>query len=163
PVPCSPIEADAVDGCGGGVATHHIPTPPRTLPPRWGGTRKAIGGRHERAAERDDHGTPSGWGTGHVAGAVIAASGARGGGDPAQGTPFWAYAKWWVRLSMQELVSELSGPVVLSDRALRQLARIKEARARARAESGCEASREELAARTGLTTQQVESLLVAER
>ena len=83
--------------------------------------------------------------------------------DPAQGTPFWAYAKWWVRLSMQELVSELSGPVVLSDRALRQLARIKEARARARAESGCEASREELAARTGLTTQQVESLLVAER
>ena len=39
--------------------------------------------------------------------------------DVELGTPFWAYAKWWVRQAMQQLVSELTGPVVLSDRALR--------------------------------------------
>jgi RNA polymerase sigma factor (sigma-70 family) len=83
--------------------------------------------------------------------------------DPDQGTPFWAYAKWWVRLSMQELVSELSGPVVLSDRALRQLARIKDARRAALAETGHEPSYRELAVRTGLPTHQVGSLLAAER
>src|SRR4051794_23540607 len=43
--------------------------------------------------------------------------------DPSRGTPFWAYASWWVRQAMQQLVSELTRPVVLSDRALRQLAR----------------------------------------
>jgi RNA polymerase primary sigma factor len=30
--------------------------------------------------------------------------------DPELGTPFWAYASWWVRQAMQQLVSELSGP-----------------------------------------------------
>src|SRR5690349_1319187 len=48
--------------------------------------------------------------------------------DASLGTPFWAYASWWVRQAMQKLVAELSGPVVLSDRALRQLARIRDAR-----------------------------------
>src|SRR6185437_4673215 len=48
--------------------------------------------------------------------------------DPDRGTPFWAYACWWVRQAMQQLVSELTRPVVLSDRALRQLARVKDAR-----------------------------------
>ena len=83
--------------------------------------------------------------------------------DPEQGTPFWAYAKWWVRQSMQELVSEVSGPVVLSDRALRQLARIKEARRAALAESGHEPSYKELGVRTGLPARQVGNLLAAER
>ena len=41
--------------------------------------------------------------------------------DPSLGTPFWAYASWWVRQAMQELASQLSGPVVLSDRALREV------------------------------------------
>jgi len=79
--------------------------------------------------------------------------------DPARGTPFWAYAKWWVRQAMQQLVSELTRPVVLSDRALRQLARLREARAAALAESGREPSREELAARIGLVLEQVDDLL----
>src|ERR1700739_3298591 len=48
--------------------------------------------------------------------------------DAELGTPFWAYASWWVRQAMQQLVAELSRPVVLSDRALRQLAQIREAR-----------------------------------
>jgi RNA polymerase sigma factor (sigma-70 family) len=36
--------------------------------------------------------------------------------DPELGTPFWAYASWWVRQAMQQLVSEPSRPVVLPDR-----------------------------------------------
>jgi DNA-directed RNA polymerase sigma subunit (sigma70/sigma32) len=42
--------------------------------------------------------------------------------DPELETPFWAYASWWVRQAMQQLVSELSRPVVVPDRAARQLA-----------------------------------------
>jgi RNA polymerase sigma factor (sigma-70 family) len=79
--------------------------------------------------------------------------------DPARGTPFWAYAKWWVRQAMQQLVSELTRPAVLSDRALRQLARVKEARAQALAEYRREPSREELATRADLTLEQVDNLL----
>ena len=36
--------------------------------------------------------------------------------DPELETPFWAYASWWVRQAMQQLVSELSRPVVVPDR-----------------------------------------------
>ena len=45
--------------------------------------------------------------------------------DPTLGTPFWAYASFWVRKAMQELVAELARPVALSDRAVRELARIR--------------------------------------
>ena len=48
--------------------------------------------------------------------------------DPELGTPFWAYASWWVRRTMQRLVADLTLPVVLSDRAMRQLASVKRAR-----------------------------------
>src|SRR3954453_5485949 len=41
--------------------------------------------------------------------------------DTSLGTPFWGYASFWVRKSMQELVAELTGPVALSDRAVRAL------------------------------------------
>src|SRR3954462_3851695 len=47
--------------------------------------------------------------------------------DLQRGIPFWGYASWWVRQAMQQLVSELTRPVVLSDRALRHLARLKQA------------------------------------
>src|SRR6201999_636276 len=50
--------------------------------------------------------------------------------DPGRETPFWAYASFWVRQAMQQLVAELTWPVVLSDRALRQLARIRDAERR---------------------------------
>jgi DNA-directed RNA polymerase sigma subunit (sigma70/sigma32) len=43
-------------------------------------------------------------------------------------TPFWAYASFWVRKAMQELVAELTRPVALSDRAVRELAQIRRAR-----------------------------------
>jgi RNA polymerase primary sigma factor len=83
--------------------------------------------------------------------------------DPDRGTPFWAYASWWVRQAMQQVVSELSRPVVLSDRALRQLAHVREARrsfARAHAR---EPSVQELAAASELTLEQLHRLSVAER
>jgi RNA polymerase primary sigma factor len=83
--------------------------------------------------------------------------------DPALGTPFWGYASWWVRQAMQQLVSELARPIVLSDRALRQLARIKNARRAYGQAHGAEPSPQQLASVTGLRRQQVESLLAAER
>jgi RNA polymerase sigma factor (sigma-70 family) len=81
--------------------------------------------------------------------------------DATQGTPFWAYASFWVRQSMQQLVSELAGPVVLSDRALRQLARIKQARQTYAQAHGQEPDTAELAAHAGLPKEQVERLLAA--
>jgi RNA polymerase sigma factor (sigma-70 family) len=83
--------------------------------------------------------------------------------DPELGVPFWAYASWWVRQAMQELVSELSGPVVLSDRALRQLARIKTARREYQQAQGREPGTSDLARCTGLATAQVQRLMTAER
>ena len=83
--------------------------------------------------------------------------------DPAMGTPFWMYASWWVRQAMQQLVSELTRPVVLSDRALRHLARLKEAHHDAMRHSGREPDRTELAERSGLSLDQVDALLATER
>jgi RNA polymerase sigma factor (sigma-70 family) len=83
--------------------------------------------------------------------------------DPAQGTPFWAYASWWVRQAMQQLVAELGRPVVLSDRAARHLSRLKEAQREHLRLSGREASVSELVRETGLTTPQVEGLMAAAR
>jgi RNA polymerase sigma factor (sigma-70 family) len=83
--------------------------------------------------------------------------------DPELGTPFWAYASWWVRQAMQQLVSELARPVVLSDRALRQLARVRDAQRAYLQEHGREPSPTELAARAGLRREQVEHLIAAER
>src|SRR5919199_2063510 len=68
--------------------------------------------------------------------------------EPDRGTPFWAYASWWVRQAMQQVVSELTRPVVLSDRALRQLARVREAHRDAIARDGREPTHGELAERT---------------
>jgi RNA polymerase sigma factor (sigma-70 family) len=83
--------------------------------------------------------------------------------DPTLGTPFWAYASWWVRQAMQQLVSELMRSVVLSDRAVRQLARIKAARSRLAQANGHEPSLGDLAASTGLTRDHVDHLVAAER
>jgi len=83
--------------------------------------------------------------------------------DPSLGTPFWAYATWWVRQGMQQLVSEVARPTVLSDRAQRGLAHIRDQRRAYVQAEGREPSASELAARVGLSRDQVESLLVAER
>jgi RNA polymerase primary sigma factor len=78
-------------------------------------------------------------------------------------TPFWAYASFWVRKAMQELVAELTRPVALSDRAARHLAQIRRARTEHLQRHGKEPRTEELSAGTGLPPAQVESLLAAER
>jgi RNA polymerase sigma factor (sigma-70 family) len=83
--------------------------------------------------------------------------------DPERGTPFWAYATWWVRQSMQRLVAELDQPVVLSDRALRQLARVKDAQHAHLRAHGVDASTSQLAAATGFARAQVDHLVVAGR
>jgi RNA polymerase primary sigma factor len=82
--------------------------------------------------------------------------------DPQLGTPFWAYASFWVRKAMQELVAELARPVALSDRAVRGLARIKAARGEHVQAHGVEPSTEELSTATGLTQDQITSLRATE-
>jgi RNA polymerase sigma factor (sigma-70 family) len=82
--------------------------------------------------------------------------------EPRLDTPFWAYASWWVRQSMQQLISEVTRPVVLSDRAQRGIARINAARRDHMQEHGTEPTGRELAAATGFAPEQVDSLLAIE-
>ncbi len=83
--------------------------------------------------------------------------------DPELGVPFWGYAAWWVRHAMQQLIAELTRPLVLSDRALRQLSRLKRAHGDYLAEHGREPSGNQLAASAGLTHAQVGEMLALER
>ena len=83
--------------------------------------------------------------------------------DPSLGVPFWGYAGWWVRHAMQQLIAELTRPMVLSDRALRQLSQLKRAHAEYLTEHGREPTGNELADRTGLSHAQVAELLALER
>ena len=83
--------------------------------------------------------------------------------DAGAGTPFWAYASWWVRQAMQRHVAEMSRPIVLSDRALRQLARIRDARREFMQAHQHEPSVSELVDETELTRTQIERLLASER
>jgi RNA polymerase primary sigma factor len=83
--------------------------------------------------------------------------------DPTVRTPFWAYASWWVRQAMQQLVSELGRPTVLSDRAQRTLVRVREARATYVQAYRHEPSIADLVAASGLSRGQVESVLAAAR
>jgi RNA polymerase sigma factor (sigma-70 family) len=77
--------------------------------------------------------------------------------------PFWGYAAWWVRQAMQQLIAELTRPMVLSDRALRHLAQLKRAHAEFLRQHRREPTGSELAAATGLTDIQVHELLSLER
>jgi RNA polymerase sigma factor (sigma-70 family) len=81
--------------------------------------------------------------------------------DPSFGTPFWAYASWWVRQAMQQLVSELAGPIVLSDRAQRELARMSAARRAYLQEHKREPTRTQLAAAAELDEGRIYSLMAA--
>jgi RNA polymerase primary sigma factor len=78
-------------------------------------------------------------------------------------TPFWAYASFWVRKAMQELIAEVTRPVSLSDHAVRGLARIRAARRDHLQSFGAEPTRAELAAATGFTRVQMDSLLAIDR
>ncbi len=83
--------------------------------------------------------------------------------DPTLNTPFWAYASFWVRKAMQELVAELTWPVALSDRAVRGLAALRTARDDHVREHRAEPTLVDLIAATGFTREQVETLQAAER
>jgi RNA polymerase primary sigma factor len=83
--------------------------------------------------------------------------------DPTLGVPFWGYAGWWVRQAMQQLIAELTRPLVLSDRALRQLSQLKRAHGQHLVEHGREPSGRELADRTGLSHAQVGEMLALEQ
>jgi RNA polymerase sigma factor (sigma-70 family) len=85
------------------------------------------------------------------------------GYDPDRGVPFWAYASWWVRQAMQQLIAELTRPMVLSDRTLRQLAQLKRAHREYIQHHGHEPTGAELASDTGLSCEQVSDLLALER
>jgi RNA polymerase sigma factor (sigma-70 family) len=83
--------------------------------------------------------------------------------DPRTGTPFWAYASFWVRKAMQELVAEVTRPAALSDHAVRGLARVKAARREHLQSHGAEPTNAELATAAGLTEVQLDSLLAIDR
>ena len=83
--------------------------------------------------------------------------------DSRLNTPFWAYASFWVRKAMQELVAELTRPVALSDRAVRALARIRTARGEYVQAHGTEPTVDQLSGATGFTPAQLESLQATER
>jgi RNA polymerase sigma factor (sigma-70 family) len=83
--------------------------------------------------------------------------------DARMQTPFWAYASFWVRKAMRELLAELAGPVALTDHAVRGLARVKDARRAHLQAHGVEPSRADLAAATGFAPAQLDSLLASER
>ena len=78
-------------------------------------------------------------------------------------TPFWAYASFWVRKAMQELVAELTRPAALSDHAVRALAQIRAARREHTRAHGAEPTAAQLCAATGLSRMQLDSLLAVDR
>jgi RNA polymerase primary sigma factor len=79
-----------------------------------------------------------------------------------RGTPFWPYAAFYVRQSMQRLVAQLSHPIVLSDRALRESARIKDARERRAQRDGREPTSAELALEVGIPRERLRELVAAQ-
>jgi RNA polymerase sigma factor (sigma-70 family) len=83
--------------------------------------------------------------------------------DTTLNTPFWAYASFWVRKAMQEFVADLTRPVALSDRAVRELAQIRRSRSKHLQMHGAEPTTDELSRSTGLTPAQLERLEAAER
>lgn len=83
--------------------------------------------------------------------------------DSRLGTPFWAYASFWVRKAMQELVAALTRPVALSDRAVRGLAQIKAVRNEHLRINGVEPTTAQLRRATGFSSAQLESLRAIER
>jgi len=83
--------------------------------------------------------------------------------DPRRNTPFWAYASFWVRKAMQELVADVTRPVALSDRAVRSLAQLNAARREHLQTHRVEPTNAELSAATGFTLAQLERLQAIQR
>jgi RNA polymerase sigma factor (sigma-70 family) len=83
--------------------------------------------------------------------------------DSERATPFWAYASWWVRQAMQQLVAELGHPTVMSDRALRQLASVRRAQHDHGQRFHREASTAELSEATGFSSAHLDELTTVDR
>lgn len=83
--------------------------------------------------------------------------------DFERGTPFWPYAKSWVRQAMQRLVAQLAHPIVLSDRALREFARIRVASEVCRRRYGHDPTSEEVALEASIPGARVRGLVAAHR
>lgn len=83
--------------------------------------------------------------------------------DRRYGTPFWAYASWWVRQAMQQLVAELTSSVVLSDRAARSLVQMKRARSAFAQANRRDPSESELAETARMPLDQIQHLISVER
>jgi RNA polymerase primary sigma factor len=83
--------------------------------------------------------------------------------DAGLNTPFWAYASFWVRKAMQELVAEVTRPVALSDRAARSLARLRAARRDHVRAHGADPTSAEMVNATGFSLSQLASLQAVER
>ena len=82
--------------------------------------------------------------------------------DPERGTPFWPFARWWVRQSLQELRSDFLRPLRLPPKALAQLSHVKSARTHFYSRECREPSLVELATASELDEQQLEALLRAD-
>lgn len=83
--------------------------------------------------------------------------------DPRMETPFWAYASFWVRKAMQEMVAAMTRPVALSDHAVRALALVRAARREHLEVHAVEPTTAQLECATGLTAAQLENLLATQR
>jgi RNA polymerase sigma factor (sigma-70 family) len=82
--------------------------------------------------------------------------------DPGLGTPFPAYASWWIRYSLQDLRSQFIRPLSLPPKALRRMAALKEAHEQMYLREQRDATPEELALAVGLPTEEIHNLLRAD-
>jgi RNA polymerase primary sigma factor len=83
--------------------------------------------------------------------------------EPERGTPFWAYARWWVRQALQQAVAEGSRAVRLPTHVLWDMHELKEARERLTRERGSEPGAVRLADALGWSTRRVGDALRAEQ
>jgi RNA polymerase sigma factor (sigma-70 family) len=83
--------------------------------------------------------------------------------DPERGTPFWAYARWWVRQALQQAVAESSRAVRLPTHVLWDMHELKETRERLARERGGEPGAVEVADALGWNAGRVEHALRAEQ
>jgi RNA polymerase primary sigma factor len=82
--------------------------------------------------------------------------------DPERGTPFWAYARWWVRQALQQAVAENSRALRLPTHVLWDMHELKETRERLARERGGEPRAVEIADALGWNAGRVAHALRAE-
>ena len=83
--------------------------------------------------------------------------------DSSRGTPFRAWAAWWIRQALQEARSDFIRPLRLPPAALRQVAQLKAEHERIYASEHRDASLDELASRVNIDRGQAEALLRADQ